>query len=109
MSPVTIDPENAKVMSWLARSLNQPASAVRAVLSQAADAAQSPAEPEGLGAVVVDSNKRKWTSVATNKQRWVTGDYGNGKEGRDWLDLWHPVTVLSEGYTPEAEVPQCAP
>lgn len=103
MSPVTIDPEDNQVMAWLAKKLDSPNSVLRTVLDQLAAAAESPREPEAVCAAVVDASKRTWTSVSSHKTRWVTGNHNGGHDARDWLDLWHPVTVLHEGYTPEAE------
>lgn len=103
MTPVTIDPEDNRVMEWLAKALGSSASSARVALGVLADASRSPVEPEGPGAAVVDGSKRTWVSVDTRKQRWVSGNFNGGHEHRDWLDLWHPVTVLREGYTPEAK------
>lgn len=103
MSPVTIDPEDARVMNWLAKTLGSSTSTARIALEVLSAAAESPDEPSGTGANVVDGSKRTWVSVDTRKQRWVSGNFNGGHEHRDWLDLWHPVTVVSEGYTPEAK------
>jgi hypothetical protein len=105
MNPVTIDPEDGRVVDWLADRFGATAYGIRTTLSLLDDLSASPEEPQLTGAIVVDANQTTWTAVAARKQRW-RGDFCGEQRAADWLNLHHPVLLVFEGYlgdTPKAE------
>lgn len=101
MSPVTIDPEDNRVVEWLAERFSATADGIRTTLDLLDNLAASPEEPGRTGAIVIDANQTTWTAVAARKQRW-RADLCGEQRAADWLDLHHPVLLISEGYDLEA-------
>lgn len=57
-----------------------------------------PAEPTGLGAVVVDKADGLWVRLYDGHRPWVKAE-ASGGQALNWADLDQPVRVCSHGWT----------